>query len=326
MKHRTGLVLLLAVVLLTSLAWTDHSCAQEKIPRVGISVWKKAQGSRLFREFEQALAGRGWVPGKNVYLDYRVAPDGSTRYDELAEELARLKVDVIFASAAPILRASYAATQTIPIVGIDYTTDPVAAGYALTYARPGKNVAGVFLDAPQIAGKWVEILRALVPGLARVAVIWDPSAGDVHLRAVQLAATSFGLRAQVQKVSAPTDFDEAFSALSGQAQAVIILPSPLTFTYNAQLATLALAHRLPATSMARAFAEAGGAVSYGPDLSETAQRSAIQVAKILEGAKPGDLPIERPTKFEFVLNMTTIKALRLTVPGSLLPNAEQVGQ
>jgi putative ABC transport system substrate-binding protein len=326
MRYRLATLVLVMAALLTDLTCTGHSWAQTKIPRVGIPAWKQNLGSPLFREFERALAIRGWVPGKNVTLEYSVAPDGSARYDEMAAELVRLKVDVIFAPAASPLHAAYAATRTIPIVALDYTTDPVAAGYALSYMRPGKNVTGVFLDAPEMAGKWVEILRALVPGLARLAVIWDPSPGDAHLRAVQHAATSLGMRVQVQEVTAPTDFDRAFSTLHGQTQAVIILPSPITFTYSARLATLALAHRLPATSMAKAFAEAGGAVSYGPNLAETVQRNAIQVARVLEGAKPGDLPVERPSKFDFLLNMSTIKALGLTVPDSVLLNAEEVEQ
>jgi putative ABC transport system substrate-binding protein len=214
----------------------------------------------------------------------------------------------------------------IPIVALDYTNDPVAAGYAESYGHPGKNLTGVFLDAPAFAGKWIELLRAIVPGLKQVVVLWDPAPGVTHLRAVQAAAQPFGLDIQVHEVRSPRDLDKAFAAFRGRPQALIVLPSPMTWTQSAQIAALAFKYRLPAISMARAFAEGGGVVTYGPDLVETSQRNAIQVAKILGGAKPGDLPIERPSKFDFVFNMKTIKALGLKIPDSLLAGAEQVGR
>ena len=259
-------------------------------------------------------------------LEYRFARGADMRFNESAEELVRLKVDVVMAFSAPAARAVFAATATIPIVVQDYTNDPMAAGYAESYSRPGRNLTGVFLDAPEFAGKWIELLRAIVPGLKRVAVLWDPAPGATHLKAVQDAARLFGLQIQMHEVHTPDDLDKAFASFRGRPQAVIILPSPMTFNHSARLATLALKYRLPGTSIARGFAEAGGAVSYGPNIVETTERNAVQVAKILDGAKPGDLSIERPTKFDFVINMKTIKTLGLKVPTSLLSGAEQVGR
>lgn len=327
MMRLSRYVPILAMATLFAGAWSGESCAQAKVPRVGVMALNKATLEQTwYQAFTQGLVERGWVPGKNVVLEIRFARGTDMQFNESAEELVRLKVDVIMAFSAPAARAAYAATATIPIVTQDYTNDPVAAGYAENYSRPGKNLTGVFLDAPEFAGKWIELLRAIVPGLKRVAVLWDPAPGAAHLKAVQDAARLLGLQIQTHEVRTPGDLDKAFAAFRGRPQAVIILPSPMTYTYSARLAALALKYRLPGTSIARGFAEAGGAVSYGPNIAETVERNGIQVAKILDGAKPGDLPIERPTKFDFVINMKTIKALGLKVPASLLSGAEQVGR
>ena len=317
--------MMLAVAGLTAGAWSGESWAQAKVPRVGMLILDEtALQMTANQSFIAKLAERGWVPGKNVVLEYRFASGKGMRFNDGAGELVRLKVDVIMAFSAPAARAAYAATATIPIVTQDYTNDPVAAGYAESYSRPGKNLTGVFLDAPEFAGKWIELLRAIVPGLQRVAVLWDPASGPAHLKAVQDAARLFGLQVQTHEVRTPDDLDKAFAAFRGRPQAVIILPSPMTFIHSARLADLALKYRLPGTSIARKFAEAGGVISYGPHAAETAQRNAVQVAKILDGAKPGDLPIERPTKFNLVVNLKTAKALGLTISESVLLRAEEV--
>ncbi|MFN0314266.1 MAG: ABC transporter substrate-binding protein [Burkholderiales bacterium] len=321
------LSLLRLLLLLLIPGFMQPALAQGKTARVGILVLSEEQKKHPWHaEFISVLQERGWMQGKNLEFEYRYARGENLQFFDGAADLARLKVDVILASSAPAVRAMYAATQTIPIVALDYSTDPVAAGYVLSYSRPGKNITGVFLDAPELAGKWVDMLRALVPRLKRIAVLWDPSAGTVHLSAVQRAAKSFNLRMQLHEVKVPQDLEKAFAASRGFAQAIIVLPSPLTFTHESQLASLALKHKLPATSMFRTFAQAGGAIGYGPSRLESAQRNASQVARILDGAKPADLPIERPMKFDFVYNMHTMKALNLKVPDSLLLGAELVGK
>lgn len=319
--------LALVVVVLTAGACWGECWAQAKVPRVGMLLLSEAYKTQAWHStFTQGLIERGWVPGKNVALEYRFASGKGMRFENGAEELVRLKVDVIYAVSAPATHAAYAATTRIPIVAMDYTNDPVAAGYAASYSRPGKNLTGVFLDAPDFAGKWMELLKAIVPGLQRVAILWDPAPGTTHLKAVQRAAQPLGLQLEIHEVRTPDDIDKAFSAFRGRPQALLILPSPMTFTQSAQLADLALKYRLPATSFGRGFAEAGGAISYGPDIAETVQRNVIQVAKILDGVKPGDLPIERPNKFDFLINMKTVKVLGLKVPFSLLSGAEQVSR
>lgn len=327
MLRRMTKLVIASVATLMAAGSAIEGSVDSNIPRVGVLALSEATLQQpWYASFNGGLAERGWVAGRNMVLEYRYARGDDSRFRDAAEQLARLKVDVIFALSAPATAAAHAATTTVPIVAQDYTNDPVAAGYAMTYSRPGKNMTGVFLDAPGFAGKWIELLRAVVPGLRRVVVLWDPAPGPTHLKALKTAAEPFGLDLQVHEVRSPRDLERAFAAFQGRPQALIILPSPMTWTHSARLAALALKHRLPATSMARTFAEAGGAISYGPDLVETVQRNAIQVSKILDGADPGNLPIERPNKFDFVLNMKTIKMLGLKVPDSVLSGAEQVGR
>jgi len=318
-------VLLLAATLLTACIWVSVSWGQQKIPRIGKFVLTSRDAEWSAEDpFDRALRSDGWVEGKSVASVYASIRGDTSRFPEAAAELVRLKVDVIFADSAPAVRAAYAATRSIPIVGIDFTTDPVAAGYARSYSRPGGNVTGVFLDAPEFSGKWLELLKAMIPDLSRAAVLWDPSPGDTHLRALQSIARSAGLQVQVLEVRQPAEIDAAASAIRGQPQALIILPSPMMYVESPRLAKLAAMRRLPATSMARQFAEEGGLVSYGPDLASTWERNAALVGRILRGAKPGDLPIERPTKITLVVNLKSAKALGLTIPDSVLARADKI--
>ena len=328
MQHRSAAFLLLAIPFLTSLGWTGGGFAQTKIPRVGIITVGTATddpgaGYRL-EVVRRGLTNQGWIDGRTVSFEMRNARGDPSRFAAAAVELVRLKVDVIWADSAPALRASYAATHAIPIVAVDFTTDPVAEGYAQSYGRPGGNVTGVFLDAPEFSGKWLDLLKAVVPELSRVAVLWDPSPGDAHVRALQAIAPSFGVTLQVIEVRKPEDIDAAASGFRGRPQALITLPSPMMVAENARVARLAMKQRLPATSSFRVFVEAGGLVSYGPEMASVTERGAAFVTKILRGASPGDLPIERPTKFELVVNLKAAKALGLTIPESTLLGADEV--
>jgi len=332
MRDRVATVVFIAASLATGLVWSGDSCAQTKIARVGILVTPLMSSStdnpRLQREwyepFRATLARHGWTEGKNISFEYRSARGTPPRFSEAAAELVKLKVDVIYADNAPATRAAYTATRSIPVVGLDFTNDPVTAGYAQSYARPGGSLTGFFLDAPGFAGKWLELLKAIVPGLSHVAVLWDPAPGLTHLEAMRAAARSSGVQLQVLEVHAADDLDRAFGKFQPRPQALIILPSPLMYGEGARLAELALKHRLPGTSMAPQFTEAGGLLSYGPDLSEGAERCATLVAKILSGAKPGDLPIERPTKLPLIVNLKTARALGITIPESILLRADEV--
>ncbi len=325
MKHGTAAVLLLATALLTSLGWTGAGWAQAKIPRIGIlTFYAHATQGQWFEPFHRTLADQGWIEGKNVLFEFRSAQSDPSHLAEAATDLVRLKVDVIVGVGAPCVRAAHAATRTIPIVASDNTTDPVAEGYVASYGRPGGNLTGVFLDAPEFVGKWFQLLTAIVPGLSRVVVLWDPSAGAAHLKAVQDIARSLRIQLQVVEVRKSVDIDKAFSAFSRHPQALIILPSPMIYVESDRLAKLALKHRLPATSMARPFAEDGGALSYGPEEASAFERVAGLVAKILGGANPAELPVERPTKVQLVVNLKTAKAFGLTVPESVLYRADEV--
>jgi len=327
-KNRLAAVLLLVGAVLTTLGWTGEAWGQAKLARVGILTFSAVENDprvdALLKVFRRTLADRDWVEGKTVTFEYRDAHSDPSRFAEAAEQLVGLDVDVIMAASAPALRAAYAATRTIPIAAGDYTTDPVAEGYVQSYAQPGGNVTGVFLDAPDFAGKWFELLQAMVPDLSRVAVLWDPGPGTIHLKAVRTVARSLDIKLQIREVRKPDDVDTAFAALRGRPQAVILLPSPMIYGQSPRLAELAQKHRLPATSMAREFANAGGALAYGPEDTSTWVRIAVFVAKILNGSKPAELPIERPTKIQLVVNLKTAKALGITIPQSILLRADEV--
>ena len=324
MKTRLFERLAVAAVLVAA-GWSSNDWAQTKTPRIGVLYIQPEEVARQWHEpFHRLLKSQGWTEGKNVAFVYASAHGDPSRFAEGAAELVRLKVDVIFADSAPAVRAAHPATRTIPIVGFDFTTDPVVAGYAESYSRPGGNLTGVFLDAPDFAGKWIELLKTIVPGLSRVVILRDPSPGEAHLRAVQSSARSFGLELEVLEVRKPEEIDRIGSAMRSRPQALIVLPSPMLYAESARLAKLAMKQRLPATSWVRRFAEAGGLVSYGPNQTSTYERCAALVGRILGGAAPTDLPIERPDKFDLVVNLKTAKALNLTVPESVLARADKV--
>jgi len=327
-KARTYDLLLLAAALLVSAVLSGDGLAQVSVARVGILSFSAVEIDpnlqAVLPVFQRTLASRGWIEGKNVTFVYRDAGSDPARFAAAAVELSKADVDVIFATSAPALRAAHSATQTIPIVAGDFTTDPVAEGYIESFGRPGKNITGIFLDAPEFAGKWFEILRALVPDLARVSVLWDPGPGTTHLQAVRSVAASLGVKLQVLEVRKPTDLENAFSTLSGRPQALILLPSPMIYNQSARLARLASEHKLLAVSMAREFADAGGMLAYGPERASAWERAGVFVARILEGGKPAVLPVEQPIKIQLVVNMKTAKALGVAVPESIFLRADEV--
>ena len=327
-NNRDAFVLLLAASLLMALFWAGSVSAKDELPRVGIlSFANVADEPRLLavlKALKQTLADQGWVEGKNVSFEYRSALSDPTKFARAASALVELDVDVIVAGSAPALRAAYAATRTIPIVAGDFTTDPVSAGYIENHARPGGNVTGVFLDAPEIAGKWFELLTATIPDLSRVSVLWDPGPGAVHLQAVRNVAASLSIDLQVLEVHKPGDIDKAFNSLSGPPQAVVMLPSPLIYGQSTRLAHLTLEHRLPATSMARGFAIAGGMISYGPEVMSAWHRMGALVSKVLDGNSPAVLPVAGPSNIQLVVNLKSAKALDITIPQSILLRADEV--
>jgi len=303
----------------------DASWAQTRTFRVGVlNNGLSMRGWLSDMHFFQTLSEHGWVEGKNVTFEFRDWKGDPTRLDEPATELVRLKVDVLFPMGPASVHAAFEATRDIPIVAHDLETDPVAAGYAQSYSRPGGNLTGLFLDSPELAGKWIELLKIIVPHLSRVVAVWDSTSSRVPLDAVRDVAPKFGVKLQVVEIRTSADMNKAPSAFGGHPQAMIVLPAPRTYALSVNLAKLAKKHRLPAISFAVPFADAGGLLVYGPDMAATVEQSAVLLAKVLSGAKPGDLPIERPTKFEFVLNLKTARDLHLTVPDTVLLRADRV--
>ena len=327
MRHRITRLLLLTVALVAGLGLIERSWAQDNLRHVGFltlnPVASDTTRAQWFEAFQGALASQGWTQGKNFGFVYRSAENDPLKFGSAAAELVALKVDVIFAVSAPAVRAAYAASRNIPIVALDYTSDPVGEGYANSYRQPGGNVTGVFLDAPEFAGKSVEFLKGIVPNLSRAIVMWDPGQGDAHLKALQSLAKPLHIKLQIVEVRKPDDLEPTF-ANSGRPQAFIILPSPMIFRESARLAKLALKYRLPAISVASRFAEAGGLLAYGPDSTSAYASCGFLAAKILGGARAADLPLERPSKILLVVNLKTAKTLGITIPQSILLRADQV--
>ena len=276
--------------------------------------------------FRLGLKELGYVEGKNIVIEYR-SPEGKfDRLPALAAELVRLKVDVIVTAGSGATRPAKAATVNIPIV-MAQDDDPVANGFVASLARPGGNITGLSTLSPEISGKQLELLKEIVPKLSRVAVFGSSIApGNAQaLKEIELAAGAFGVKLQYLEVRDPKDIETAFRAASkGRADAVLVLPSPITLSQRRQIVDLAAKSRLPAIYWATEFVEAGGLMTYSVSFTDLFRRAATYVDKILKGAKPADLPVEQPRKFEFVINLKTAKALGLTIPRQVLLRADQV--
>jgi putative tryptophan/tyrosine transport system substrate-binding protein len=305
-------------------AWPLAARAQkpaQELPRIGAIHSTHSENSEAF---VQGLREAGLVDGQNMVLEARFGGPGSV-LDQYARELVALKCSVIFASNPYAIRAVLKATSTIPTVGVDLESDPVASGLAKSLARPGGNFTGFFLDIPELGGKQIELLREAVRAVSRLAVLWDATIGAVQFRATEMAARSAGVVLQSLPIRRPEDVNNAFEhAVHEQAQAMVILSSPLIFGERARIADLALNARLPAISLFSSFPSVGGLMAYGPDFPSIFRQAAGYVSRILEGAKPAELPIQRPTKFELVINTKTAQAIGLTMPEALLVRADQV--
>ena len=274
---------------------------------------------------QQGLHGLGYIEGQNIRLESRWASGRLEKLPGLAADLVRLNVDVIYAIGPQGIRAARDASRTIAIVGTDLEGDPVASGLVATYARPGRNITGLFLDQPGLTGKWLQLIREVAPTTRRVAALWDASTGPYQLRALTVAAESAAMEVQVLEVLRPTEYEDILKrAMRGRPHALIQLSSPLIRQASRRVADFTVEHRLPGISMFIEFAKSGGLLTYGPDLPQFFVRAASLIDKILKGARPADLPIEQPTKFELALNLKTARTLGLTIPPSLLQRADQV--
>jgi putative ABC transport system substrate-binding protein len=289
-----------------------------KLPRVGY-VQAELPSSALLREaFLEGLRERGWSDGRNVAIDWR-------KRDEEIPDLVRLNVDVMVLPNPYRIEAGLKQTKTIPIVTVDLESDPVAKGFLKSLARPGGNLTGIWMDFPDIAGKQLQLLKEAVPAVRRVAVVWDERVAGLQFAATRTAARVVDIGVQSAALRQASEADDVIKhALPARPQAILMLTSPIVFQAQRRIAELAVQHRLPTVSGFSTFPDDGGLMAYGPNFPAMWHQMAGYVDRILRGAKPGDLPVERPTKFELVINAKTAKALGLTIPPSLLARADQV--
>ena len=301
-------------------------------PRIGYLRSGSAADAARYREaLRQGLRDRGYVEGQSITIETRAAEGSYDRLPELAADLVRLQVDVIVAGGTPAVQAAKQATATIPIV-MSVSTDPVGAGLIASLARPGGNVTGVSLGTGErFAGKWVELLQQALPQISRVAILWDqatsPSIVRPLVQETERAAQTLGLRLHLLKAHDAYEIGLAFADMtSTRAQGLVVLPSVHFTAERRQIVALAVKHRLPSMYEHREFVDAGGLMSYGPNLLAQHGRAAYFVEKILKGARPTDLPVEEPTKYELVVNVKAARALGLTIPQSLLVRADEVIQ
>jgi putative ABC transport system substrate-binding protein len=300
-----------------------------KVWRIGyLGSSARAPVNFAFDAFRQGMRELGYVEGKNLVIEARFADGVYDRLPGLAAELVELKVDVILADASPAIRAAQKATNTIPIV-MGSTGDPVGSGFVQSLARPGGNITGLALMSNDASAKLLDLLRELVPHLSRVAVLVSPSSSTYRaiVENVQAAGRNAGIEIASVEAQTPLEIENGFVVMArSKAEAVIIGINPFFVQQRGQIAELAVKHRLPSITGDRRYAEAGGLMSYGQNISNNFRRAATYIDKILKGAKPAELPVEQPTKFELVINLKTAKALGLTIPKELLLRADEVIQ
>ncbi len=316
-------VLLILLVLLLAVAVAAEAQQPKKVPRIGfLSV-----STAFDPDFLEGLREIGYVDRKNIIIEHRSAEGKFERLPGLAADLVNLKVDVVVTRGTAAASAAKQATQTIPIVMAILGGDPVKLGLVISFAMPGGNVTGLTLQSPELSGKRLELLKDAAPKTTSVAVIWNGASpqGAGFLQETKSAAQSLGLLLQIVEVRNPTDLDVAFKAVtSARPSALLTLADGMLFGNRARIIEFALKSRLPAMFPEREFAEAGGLMVYGPDIAWNLRRAAWYVDRILKGAKPADLPVEQPMKFELVINLKTAKQIGLTIPQRVLGRADKV--
>ncbi len=310
-----------------ALTWMGAARAQKpaRVARIGLLSPSSASSiSPLLQALHLGLRDHGWIEGKNIDFEYRYAEARNDRLPELAADLVSLNVDVIVTTNTLATVATQKATTTIPIV-VAIAGDPVAQGLVRSLARPAGNITGLSQMSSELIGKRLELLKEMIPRLSGIAVLREAATNELSWKEVQPAAGQLGVRLHGLEVRGPSDFDKAFEdATKARVGALSILSSPIVFANLKRIADLAAKHRLPSIFQAAEFANVGGLSSYGPDRADMFRRAATYVDKILKGAKPGELPIEQPTKFELVINLKTAKALGLTIPQTVMVRADRV--
>jgi|tagenome__1003787_1003787.scaffolds.fasta_scaffold20789160_2 putative ABC transport system substrate-binding protein len=320
----------------TAAAWSPVVGAQqaaERPRRIGVLTPQSGDDTELRRwlsGFTDSLRQLGWVEGRNLHIEYRAAAGDLVRLGRQAAELVGLKSDVILAHSTPATRAMRQATDMIPIVFVN-VADPLGGGFVESFAHPGGNLTGFTNFDASVGGKWVELLREIAPSIERIGMLFSPetaasgATGGVYLPAVEKAAQEHNLKLIVSPLQDPTDIDRTIAALGREpGAAMLVMPNAFTFSHRQRITSIAAEHRLPAIYPWRAFVVAGGLMAYGVDIGDQFRRAASYVDRILKGARPGDLPVQAPTKFELIINLTTAKALGLKVPQPLFVAADEV--
>jgi putative tryptophan/tyrosine transport system substrate-binding protein len=315
-------------VMLTALCFPAEAQQPNKVPKIGfLVVPSRSFFADRMESFRQGLHSLGYVEGKNILIEYRYAEGKLDRLPELAKELVGLKVDVIVTTATQSVLALKNATRTVPIV-FAAVQDPVAAGIIDSLAQPGGNATGLSILAPELGGKRLELLKEVVPRANRVAFFWNPGPQGVAsdaVKATHTAAHALGLQLKSLEVRDSKDFEKAFDAALGErVQSLLTNPSPFINTHHRRIIEFATKNRLPAMYAGPEFVDAGGLMSYAPNYTDQFRRAAVYVDKILKGAKPADLPVEQPTKFEFIINLKAAKQIGLTIPPNVLARADKV--
>jgi putative tryptophan/tyrosine transport system substrate-binding protein len=314
-----------------AVAWPRVVCAQvaSTVRRIGFllpGVARTTAVRGLLEAFRQGLKEHGWLEGQNLTVEYRFAEGKEDLLPEIAAELVRLRLEIIVAEGTAAIQAAKNAMQTVPIV-MATSNDPIGSGLIASLNRPGGNITGLSLQTQDLGGKRLQLLTEIVPGLARVAVLSNPAnpSSVPNLRQMQAPAQSLGIELHVVEVRAPDRFESAFAELTAaRAGALIVLPDGMLYSQHSRIVTFTAASRLPALFPEKEVAEAGGLIAYGPSIPDSFRRAAAYVDKILRGAKPADLPVAQPTKFELVINHQTARLLGLTVPPTLLASADEV--
>jgi len=324
---KAAVLSILVVAVLLAVGVTAEAQQPKKVPRIGFLGGASASFyAARTNAFRQGLNERGYTEGKNIVIEYRYAEGKFDRLPDLAAELVGLKLDVIVAAPTPSVLAAKKASATTPIVFAS-VVDPVASGLVASLARPGGNITGLTILGPELSGKRLELLKEVLPNVTRVAALWNSAnpAQELIWKEMQAAAQELRLQLQSLEVRSANDFDIAFeSALRERAQALIPSGEPLINTQLKRIVEFAAKNRLPAMYAGPEVVDAGGLMSYAPNYTDQYRRAAVYVDKILKGAKPADLPVEQPTRFEFVINLKTAKQIGLTIPPNVLARADRV--
>jgi putative tryptophan/tyrosine transport system substrate-binding protein len=324
---KTKITVLALCAMLLALCASAEAQQPTKVPRIGyLDAGSPSGRAHLLDAFRQGLRDLGYIEGKNIFIEYRYAEGKPDRLPELAAELVRLKANIIVTAGEVMIRAAKQATKTIPIV-MAASPDPIGTGLISSLARPGGNITGLTTLSAELSGKRLELLKEVAPSLTRVAVlVYETDRGTASfLKELEIPAQALKVQLRPMSVQGPDNFDDAFSAMTRERAGAVIVPNHPIFTeYRRRIVELAAKSRLPAMHPQREFVEEGGLMSYGASIPDLFHRAAIYVDKILKGAKPEDLPVEQPMKFEFVINLNAAEQIGLTIPPNVLARADKV--